>query len=409
MSPAVVERSAVGRRLRQRLLFGFVMLMLLGYVRQLSAAPMIGEDFHGMLAAAQVLREGGNPYDFSTLGKMEIRLYDIPGNLTPDDARYYHPLPFPEGPWLAIMLLPLTWLPVGAAYAVFETAMMLALALAAWLALERTDWAVPRRRLALLAIMLSPLAFLNLFQGQVSPLVFLSAMAGWWLAGRGRPVLAAIALSLVWIKPHLGLALPVVIAALEPQLARRLLLNFLMVSVAALAVAVAVLRAGIFEWPASLVHFWTTVRVHPWDVASLQAFTYTALPPSLAPLGIGLLALALTTYTWRLWYRCRDARERGLTLLILWFCLLPYVHSYDAVLLLPVMLLLLGPWDRAAVDPWAEAALWAGLTLPLFFFAGFHLGAFNGFTAVPVTLLLLAWWRRLSNRSQANRIEARAA
>jgi hypothetical protein len=47
--------------------------------------------------------------------------------------------------------------------------------------------------------------------------------------------------------------------------------------------------------------------------------------------------------------------------------------------------------------PRLRSSLWPLLLIvaifPLFYFAGFHLGYFNGFTAIPVTLLGLAWHR----------------
>jgi hypothetical protein len=80
---------------------------------------------------------------------------------------------------------------------------------------------------------------------------------------------------------------------------------------------------------------------------------------------------------------------------LLWFALLPYVHSYDALLLLPVVAFLLEPDLRGWADPFTELALWSFAIIPFGYFVGLHLGFFNGFTAIPVALLLFAWHRRV--------------
>jgi len=93
--------------------------------------------------------------------------------------------------------------------------------------------------------------------------------------------------------------------------------------------------------------------------------------------------------------RVRGPLARGLTLLLFWFALLPYVHSYDALLLLPVVAFLLEADLSGWADPFTEVALWAFAIVPFGYFVGWHVGFFNGFTAVPVALLLLAWHRRV--------------
>jgi hypothetical protein len=98
-----------------------------------------------------------------------------------------------------------------------------------------------------------------------------------------------------------------------------------------------------------------------------------------------------------------------LTFLLLWFVLLPYVHSFDAILLLPVLAVLLQPEQRGWGDAATEAAVWAFAIVPFAYFVGWHLGYFNGFTAIPVALLLLAWHRRLVAPGPAVIGEARAA
>src|SRR5438128_1572854 len=278
-----------GIRRRQRLFVVFTAVLVLAYARQLVNAPTAGQDFRAFFAAATLAAHGGDPYDWTALGHTEEALYNSPGHIRVGDAAYYDFLPYPEGPWLALALEPLTGLSWRAVYPIFAALMLLAIAAGSWLILSRLGWPSTRRRIGVVVATLSPIVFFNIFQGQVTALVFLGFAAAWYLAWRGHPVAGGLALTLVWIKPNLGLALPLVVALLEPAAARRLLLTF---------------AAG-----------------------SVLAFVAAA--------------------------------QRG--------------------------------WGDATT----EATVWAFAIIPFAYFVGWHVFFFNGFTAIPVALLLLAWHRRV--------------
>jgi hypothetical protein len=89
--------------------------------------------------------------------------------------------------------------------------------------------------------------------------------------------------------------------------------------------------------------------------------------------------------------------------------LLPYVHSFDAILLLPMVAFLLAADLRGWGDASTEIAVWAFATVPFAYFVGWHIGFFNGFTAIPIALLLLAWHRRVVIPAPAVLPQARAA
>ena len=384
-----------GVRRRQRLFLIFTAILLLAYARQLAAAPTAGQDFRAFFAAATVAAHGGDPYDWAALGRTENALYNAPSHLAPGDSRYYDFLPFPEGPWLALGLQPMTGLPWQVVYPVFAALMLLAIALGGWLILTRLGWSPPRRRIAVSAVVLSPIAFLNIFQGQVSALVFLGFAAAWYLTARGKPVAGGLVLTLVWIKPNLGLALPAVIALLERPAALRLLISFAAGSALSMGVAALALPGVLTHWANDLVSHWRAAQGPQPDIASIHSFYYPALTGTVKTLALALVLLAGCAYgLWAL-HRLRAPLTRGLTLLLLWFAFLPYDHSYDAILLLPVLAVLLEADLRGWADPLAETALWAFAIVPFAYFVGLHLGFFNGFTAIPVALLLLAWHRRI--------------
>jgi Glycosyltransferase family 87 len=383
------------QRRRQRLFVIFTLVLCLAYARQLLTSPTAGQDFRAFFAAATVSAQGGDPYDWTVLGRTEQAMYNAPIHARPGDPRYNDFLPFPEGPWLALALQPLTGLPWQAVYPLFAGLMLLAIAAGAWLVLLRLGWPAERRRIALALTVLSPIAFINVFQGQVSALVFLGFAGAWYLAGRGRPTSGGLVLTLVWIKPNLGLVLPLVLVLLEPASRWRLLLGFGGGSLVAFGVATLMLPGVLGHWANELMSHWRAAQGIQPDVASIHSFYYPALTGPIKTVALIVVMAAGAAYTLWAIRRAPDARSRGLTLLLLWFALLPYVHSFDAILLVPVVFALLGRDLRGWADPLTEVAIWAFAIVPFGYFIGLRIGFFNGFTAVPVLLLLLAWHRRV--------------
>jgi len=404
MTPA--ER---GLRRRQRLFVIFTVALLLAYARQLAGAPTAGQDFRAFFAAATVAAHGNDPYDWAALSRTEEALYNAPAHVTPGDSRYYDFLPYPEGPWLALGLEPLTSLEWRMVYPIFAALMLLAIAIGAWLILACLGWPASRRRLAVAVAALSPIAFFNIFQGQVSALVFLGFAAAWYLAWRGQPVAGGLALTLVWIKPNLGVALPLVVALLEPAAARRLLITFALGSVLAFGSAALALPGVLIHWPAEILSHWRAAQGSQPDIASIHSFYYPALSGPLKTIALLFVVLVGCAYAaWAL-RRLRVPLARGLTFLLLWLALLPYVHSFDAILLLPVLAVLVAADQRGWGDATTEVTIWAFAIIPFAYFVGWHVFFFNGFTAIPMALLLLAWHRRVMMRSPDEIAPARAA
>src|SRR4029077_3799769 len=244
-----MTRAAARGRFRQRLLVLFLLAMLIPYARQVASSPTLGQDFRAFFAAATVVAHQGEPYNWPALGAAEYRLYDASGGIKPGDPTYYEFLAYPEGPWLAFALVPLTSLPWPVAYALFAVLLGLILLAAAFGTFTLLGW--PRRRAALAAgcTLLSAIGFINLFMGQVSVIVFGAFVAAWLLASRGRPWLAGAVLALVWMKPNIGLRLPLVLALLEPAVSRRMIGGFIAASAAIFGVAFTVLGTGFFDWP----------------------------------------------------------------------------------------------------------------------------------------------------------------
>ena len=403
-----MTRAAARARFRQRLLVLFLLAMLIPYARQVVSSPTLGQDFRAFFAAATVVAHHGDPYNWPTLAATEYQLYDTPRGLKPGDSAYYEFLAYPEGPWLAFALAPITGLPWEIAYALYALLLGLVLLAASFATFTRFRWARRRAALAAGCTLLCAVGFVNLFMGQVSVIVFAAFLAAWLLAAGGRPWLAGAVLALVWVKPNLGLPLPIVLALLEPAVARRVLGGFAVASAAIFGLAFAVLGSGFFEWPLQVPRMWQAVQGLQPDIASVESFFYPGLSGWVKTAALVLTLIAAIAYGGWAVARAPNARTRGLTLLIVWLFALPFVQSYDLILLLPVMAALLGSRLEGWNDALIELAVWGFAVIPLLYFLGARLGYFNGFSVIPFSLLVLAWHRRMLARP-AVATQARAA
>jgi hypothetical protein len=380
-------------RLRQRLLVLFLLAMLVPYARQIAASPTVGQDFRAFFAAATVEAHHGNPYDWTTLGRVENQLYNKPSGLRPGDAGYYDFLPFPEGPWLAVALMPLTGLPWQAAYAIYAAILALILLAAAYLVFRILGWTTKRAGLGAACTLLSAIGFINIFMGQASVLVFGAFVGAWFLVRRGHPWLAGLVLALVWVKPNIGLPLPLVLILLEPAAWRRVATTFMAGSAALFALAVAAMGAVFLEWPVQSLRMWQAVQGVQPDIASIESFYYPSLTGPTKTLALLVTIIAAIVYALWALRRAQDPATRGLTVLLVWMFALPFVQSYDLILVLPVLGLLLGMHLEGWNEPAIEITVWVFATVPLLYFLGLRLGFFNGFSAIPVALLALSWHR----------------
>jgi hypothetical protein len=396
---AVADRR---RRFRLQLLCGFLALLLIAYARQLLSSPTVGQDFRAFYAGAVVLRAGGNPYDWAALGATEDALYNAPHHLRGGDPGYYDFLPLPEGPWLLMALLPLTAWPWPAANAAYTGLLLVIMVGGSWLILHLLGWTGRPLLLGLFVVTLSPVVFINLFLGQATPLIFGAMAAALALVARGRPGLAGLVLAVVWIKPNLGLALPVVVGLYQGRHAGRLLAGFAIGTAGAFAIAAAALGRALIDWPRGVIQVWRSVQGPQPDIASLHSFYYPLLGGWVKTAALLLACLLIAAYgLWAL--RRSPARPlSSMTFLVLWLCAIPYAHSFDAILLLPVLAILIAPTLAGLKDPWVEITLFAFALFPLFYFLGAHLGPLNGFGAIPVALTAWAWHRRIVAPSPAS-------
>jgi hypothetical protein len=396
------------RRFRQRLLVIFLLAMLMPYGRQLVTSSTVGQDFRAFFAAATVVAHHGDPYNWPTLAAAEYQLYDAPQRLLPGDPAYYEFLAYPEGPWLAYALAPLTSLPWQVAYAIYAVLLGLILLAASFGTFTLLGWSRRRAALGAGCTLLGAVGFINLFMGQVSVIVFGALIAAWMLARKRRPWLAGAVLAFAWVKPNIGLPLAVVLALLEPAVARRMLSAFVIASAGLFGLMAAVMGLHFLEWPLQVPRMWQAVQGLQPDIASVESFYYPGLTGWVKTMALVLTLLVAIAYGAWAMRRAPDAHTHGLTLLIIWLFALPFVQSYDLILLLPVVALLLGPRLDGWEDPLVELTVWGFAVIPLLYFLGARLGYYNGFTVIPFSLLVVAWHRRML-RQPAVPAQVRAA
>jgi hypothetical protein len=229
------------------------------------------------------------------------------------------------------------------------------------------------------------------------------------LARRGSPVLAGALLTVSWIKPNVGLVLPIVVALMEPTVARRLLVCFAAATTALFAATFMVMGTAFLDWPRQVPLMWQAVQGAQPDISSIHSFYYPALDGAFRTVALaGVTALLLAYGAWAI-RRVHAPAERALTVLLLWLGGLPFVQSYDTLLLLPVVVFLLGPRLEGWKDGLTQLTVFASMIFPLCYFLGWRIGFFNGFTAIPVAILIIAWHQAVLRPGYSDLAQPKAA
>ncbi|MFZ0996234.1 MAG: glycosyltransferase family 87 protein [Candidatus Dormiibacterota bacterium] len=293
-----------------------------------------GVDFLVFYRAARAMAQGSSPYT-------------IPG--------------YVSLPGLAVLLEPVTRLPFRIAELIFLL-VTAALAVASVVIFGRQlGWQRPQLLAA--GVLISWIGLSGLIQGQVDAVLLAALLGGTVLALRGRFLVAGLLLGLFWLKPDVMWPAPLFAgAAVWPN--RSALIRY--------ALGVALTSALFLGGGAGLVPAWVNSLVHIGVGAGGQSnlaglpVLLSALPPSwglglgfgspvtwtlliISLAGLGWLALQVAVSPrWRqLGWERRLVWAVGLSM-GLWLLVAPYAHSYDDLLLLPLLTLVIGR-DAAAV------------------------------------------------------------
>lgn len=193
--------GALSRRSIRRLFLFLALvgtLVLLWLSRPAQAGPKFGSagshDFVQYWAAAQVLLDGGDPYDAEALLAVEKSV----GWPESEPLLLWNP------PWTLTLVLPLAFLPFGLAaqvWLVIQIGLLLASSVLLWRTFATAD-----NRVWLALVLSAGFApgLLALLLGQVSIWLLVGVAAFLWAVQGRRDLLAGVALALLTIKPHVA-------------------------------------------------------------------------------------------------------------------------------------------------------------------------------------------------------------
>lgn len=359
-------------------------------------------DYLAHWTAGRMLLDGMGPSLYSPNAQLEIQggLAGTQGHL----AWFVSP-PFVAGLYAPLAVLPyaasaLAWTAISAGTLIACIRRLGAFGAGLW---------TSERRLVILAVVASYPVFELLGGGQDSALSLAVWMAGMHLASRQRDIAAGAVFALGLIKPQLVVLVPVVFLV---QRRWRALLSF-----AATAAVITLGGVALVGWHG--IRGWLDAIGSPlyqdqvtvgqsWKMASLPALA-TALGSPLGTdlaSGLGYVVAAAMGLGFALW-AIRSGRGSSALLpvaLATTVAASPHLVLYDAVLFIPVVLLLLdnpGTTRRARM-PAALAFLLAWLAPALHAVAGRSDGLLGQLDAPWVAMpMALLWWRSFSLREAA--------
>jgi hypothetical protein len=274
-------------------------------------------------------------------------IYDPAVFLPPVTEAVGKPLPYLNPPVLAWLVTPLSFLPYSVAAWIW-TGLLTAGFVLVWYLVA------PGRRLLRLihgmgAAALLPV-FVGILFGQVSMVVVAAVAVSWWLLSRGRPWLAGLALSALFLKPQMAFLVPFAL----------LLAGYGRVFLAWLAVSVPLAMVSVLATGTRVFHdISESLRLARGIPGPVQSSLLRQLPLSLAIFGIVLVLALSILVVWR-------ARGSGPSIpigigLLSSLLVTPYVNFYDlSALVLAAWLIL-----RTSPPRWQQAVT-LGMYVPLY-------------------------------------------
>jgi hypothetical protein len=278
-------------------------------------------------------------------------------------------------PSLAVLLIPLTFVPKWAAYWLFTALTGAAVGVGSALFAARMGWAKPW--LVGLAVVSSWTCIYGMYLGQPEGLLFADAVAAVALARRRMLFWAGITAGALLIKPTVTWPIPVFLL-LSLWHERQALLTYVR-GLALSAVACVALGAWVLpSWFTAAVHFSSGVGTQQ-TVLSLDGLL--RLAPSSWGLGTGILspgplvilALGIGLLAWigKAVLSTAGRDEASLILewsvwvpVAVWLAVTPYDHTYDELFLVPLIMLVAGPDGVRLSQPQVAVSLLAAAILP---------------------------------------------
>jgi hypothetical protein len=336
----------------------------------------LGRDFINYWSGAELAVQGRPEFAYDIDGFLQFQR----GHTAPNAEFKWYGYP----PTLMLLTLPLAALPF--APALFAWLGAGAAACAALLS-RLTGW-----RLAVLAMLGAPAAYLNVIAGQNGQYTAL-LFAGGLMALERRPVLAGVCFGLLSYKPHLGVLIPFALAAAGRWRA------FLAAGATVVGlVGLSLLAFGSEPWAAFIENapfhreiMETNQTLWKRMPSVFAAARVSELSPSIGYLLQGvsaLLALAATVWVWR---RSASLELKSAVLVTATFLATPYSWDYDLIVLVFVAAWVAVEAVRTGFLPWEKLALSIAVIGPGFTYrlAYFHKISLEPLFLWIVLLLLL--------------------
>lgn len=330
------------------------------------------DDFGVFYSAAKMVRTGNGDklYDLEALARVESETYG-------HDKDANSALPFFNPPPLAGLLAPLTFLPVGAAGAVFLVLSAALFVAAVIILLRVASLDVPWGWLAAAMLFTYQAVQDTVLHGQLSFVLLFIFVAAFAAFASGRTRLGGAILGFLLLKPNLIVA-PLVLLLWKRQ--KQALIGF--GSVALLWIAGIVLVSGpgmLWDYPQFMRQAMTWDDGHGISIAGMfgwNALVRVRVGPGemdLVNLWAGLLAVptvGLMLWTWRgAWPHGRRALALPFSALIISALLInPHVYRQDMVLMVVPALLMIGAVQHTALRTIVSIALAAAWLMFLYHF-----------------------------------------
>jgi len=341
--------------------------------------PLLGGDFivFYTFGAAARLGDWAIQYDWPAFHALQI-------SLVPTSDSYIYPPAYP--PLVPALYAPLSLLSFPVAYGVwvgFSTVIYGGLT-----AVAASAYAGASRRHVLMGCFLFPPFLGHQALGQSTAWVLIGFVSGWWALTRSRPFTAGLLFSVVAIKPHLGMALAIVLLAMRLwRIVGGILLG--LTFQAAITVVVCGRDAVAAYLTTTLRVLRDTTLIEPKDERFTHALRMSL--ESLVPQGVAMAGwiAASVLFGWMVvtvWRQSSDWALRMSALLLATLLISPHVQAYDAILLAPATLWL-GCWAASTRQPAVVAGL-AALAVAFIVPPA-------RFWGIPLTLPLMGWllWR----------------
>jgi hypothetical protein len=336
--------------------------------------PLLGGDFivFYTFGTAARLGEWTVQYDWPAFHELQV-------SLVPTSASYFYPPSYP--PLVPALYAPLSFLAFPTAYIVWT---LLSTGIYCGLIALAVRGSTVSRTHALLVGLLFPPFIAHQALGHSTLWLLTGFVGGWWALTTSRPVVAGLIFSVVAIKPHLGMALAVVLLAMRLwRVVAGIMLGVALQACATVAICGTAAVAAYLDTTLTVLS--DTRVINPADsrfTHGLRASLESAVPHSLATIG---WLIASATFGWlmvRTWHRTEDWTLRISTLLLATLLISPHVQAYDAILLAPAALWL-SCWAVSTRQPAVLATvllLSAAFVVPVARLWGF-----------PLTVPLMAW------------------